>query len=45
MGRVIAAELPSLPTRLVASFHGSLSAASRAILEFGRARYAPASLG
>jgi len=30
---------------LVASFHGILIAASRAILEFGRARYAPAILG
>ena len=30
---------------LVASFHGILIAASRAILEFGRARYAPAVLG
>ena len=30
---------------LVASFHGILIAASRAILEFGRARYAPKQLG
>jgi ethanolamine permease len=30
---------------LVASFHGILIAASRALLEFGRARYAPAVVG
>jgi len=30
---------------LIASFHGILIAASRAILEFGRARYAPAIVG
>jgi ethanolamine permease len=30
---------------LVASFHGILIAASRAILEFGRARYLPSALG